>query len=230
MIHINFGKPMPIFPLDSVSLLPQQVVPLHIFEPRYRQMIERCLDSSGQLAMGVFSGDAWKLEYHGRPRLRRAVCVGHIVQHERLADGRFNVLIQGVCRAKIVREMPADGERLYREAMLEPIGNENAEADNLPEVRKRIEQLLHDGQIGKFTAAQPVLEWINNEEIPSAVLLELVTFALISEPAIRYRLLAEGDVGERANLIITELEHLDRMVKHARAQHPEKWPKGCSWN
>ena len=46
-IQVNFGRPMPVFPLDQVTLLPQQVLPLHIFEPRYRQMVTDALDGSG---------------------------------------------------------------------------------------------------------------------------------------------------------------------------------------
>ena len=52
-IRVNFNKPIPLFPLDSVVLLPQQVMPLHIFEPRYRQMVDEALDSVGQIAMAV---------------------------------------------------------------------------------------------------------------------------------------------------------------------------------
>jgi len=229
-IQVNFGRPLPLFPLDSVSLLPQQVLPVHIFEPRYRQMIEHSLDGAGQIAMCIFSGNAWKENYHGRPPLRRAVCIGQIVQHERLEDGRFNILMQGVCRAKLVRELPASEDRLYRVGMLEPVGLDYAGHEDLSHVRDEIGKLLIAGGLSKFSTARPVLEWLNNEEIPSAVLLELVTFAMITEPKLRYKLLAEPDAGVRSSLILAELEHLDRMVIQAKAQQPEDWPKGCSWN
>ena len=111
-VQVNFGKPIPLFPLDSAVLLPQQVLPLHIFEPRYRQMVERALDGAGQIAMAVFEGESWKQQYHGRPALRPAVCIGQIVQHERLPDGRYNIILQGVCRARISKESARDGERL----------------------------------------------------------------------------------------------------------------------
>lgn len=229
-IQVNFGKPMPLFPLDTVTLLPQQVVPLHIFEPRYRQMVERALDSSGQIAMAVFAGSSWKQQYHGRPSLRSAVCIGQIVQHEHLPDGRFNLLVQGICRARIIRELPPADDRLFRTALLEPLGVEQHDAPELPTIRTQIEHMLSKGELSNMTAAAHVLEWIGNDDIPSSMLLELVTFALIVEPSVRYRLLSEGDVSIRAGVIIEELEHLERMIHLARRQRPQDWPKGMSWN
>lgn len=221
---------MPIFPLDAPVLLPQQVLPLHIFEPRYRQMVEHCLDGAGQIAMAIFSGQDWKQKYHGRPPLRPAVCVGQIAQHERSPDGRFNILLQGVCRARIIREMPASEDHLYRTALLEPTGIEIAETESLGDARATIGELLSEGPLTKMNAAEPILEWLNNDDIPSGALLELVSFAIITEPRVRYQLLAESDAQTRADLIINELRHLSGLIERAESQHPEDWPKGCSWN
>ena len=60
----------------TCDLLPQQVIPLRIFEPRYKQMVEDVLDGTGQFAIAVFSGRRWKQEYHGKPPIRPAVCIG----------------------------------------------------------------------------------------------------------------------------------------------------------
>src|SRR5690349_21503961 len=121
-IQVDFGRPIPLFPLEAVTLLPQQLLPLHIFEERYRQMVDQALDGSGQLAMAVLKGEEQSKDLHGRPVIRPAVCIGQIVQHEKLFDGRYNLLIQGVCRARVVEEMPPEEGRLYRMAMLEPVG------------------------------------------------------------------------------------------------------------
>jgi uncharacterized protein len=229
-IQVNFGKPIPLFPLDTVVLLPQQVLPLHIFEPRYRQMVERALDGAGQIGMSVFRGNRWKQEYHGRPPLLPAVCLGQILQHEKLADGRYNIVLQGVCRARIVAELPASKERLYRQAMLEPVGVNSDDEDKLYGVRERLAGLLSEGPLTKFTAAEWVLERVHNEEIPTAALLELVSFTLVNDTRLRYKLLSEADAGVRADIIESELLNLQRLVRQAAAQRPESWPKGCSWN
>jgi Lon protease-like protein len=229
-VHVNFGRPMPVFPLDSVTLLPQQVLPLHIFEPRYRQMIDGALDASGQIAMAVFEGNAWPSEYAGRPPIRPAVCIGQIVEHEKLPDGRYNVFLQGVCRARIVRELEPDGERMYRAAVLEPLGLDDPNEAALDRFRRVLESDLAEGDLAALSAASTVLEYVQNEAVPSPALLELVAFALVQEPGARYRLLAEGDPDRRLDLVAGELDRLRTLVRRARAQRPEDWPKGLSWN
>lgn len=231
-ISVNFAKPVPLFPLDSVTLLPQQVLPLHIFEPRYRQMVEHVLDGSGQIAMAVFRGERWKQEYHGRPPLRPCVCIGQIIQHERLADGRYNLLLQGVCRAKIVDESPPSAERLYREAMLEPLSTPLAE-ETTPELdgmRRTVGRMLTDGPLTHFAAAEAVAEYADDEDVPTNAFFELIAFTLISDPEVRYRLLAESDALRRVGVVEDELRRLESLLRRAERQHPEQWPKGCSWN
>ncbi len=229
-IQVNFGKPMPIFPLEQVTLLPQQVLPLHIFEPRYRQMVTEALDGAGQIAMAVFAGDAWKQEYHGKPTIKPAVCVGQIVQHERLDDGRFNLLLQGVCRARVVEEKPLTAERPYRLAMLEPVGLESEAFLDLSGARTELEKLLSDGPLTRLRAAEPIVEYLRNEDYPTHALLELISFAVVTDPTLRYRLLAEGNAEERAKMIVSEMHHLESLLRRAEAQRPGEIPKGCSWN
>lgn len=221
---------MPLFALDAVSLLPQQALPLHIFEPRYRQMVECVLDGAGQFAMAVFSGTSWKQHYHGRPALRPAVCVGHIVQHEKLPDGTFNILVQGVCRARIVYELPPSAETLYREAVIEPIGSESIDQEHLQVSRDRLDDLLTNTSLRQLRAARPVLQFVRNGEVPTSAVLELVSFTLLSDQELRYRLLSEGDAAVRAGLIFGELSSLRDLIDRAQRQKPESWPKGCSWN
>lgn len=229
-IQVNFGRPLPLFPLDSATLLPQQILPLHIFEPRYRQMIGDALDGAGQIAMAVFKGDRWKLEYHGRPPIHEAVCIGQILQHEKLPDGRYNVILQGVCRARIVEESePAPG-RLYREALLEPVGIDEEAEQKLYGVRERLAELLAEGPLTRMTAAEWLSERIENESIPTSIILELVSFTLLTDKNVRYKLLAEGDAAERADLVESELVSLQSLLRRAESQHPEEWPKGMSWN
>lgn len=95
-IQVHFGKPMPLFPLGVVALMPQQVAPFHIFEPRYRQMIGDALDGSGQIAMATYdTSNLDEFDYSGDTMpLRPAVCVGQVFQHERLPDGHYNILLQ----------------------------------------------------------------------------------------------------------------------------------------
>src|SRR5690348_5554222 len=107
----------PLFPLPGVLLFPRAVLPLHIFEERYKQMTADVLRPGGhrQIAMALLR-PGWERDYYARPAIEPVVCVGTILSHERLPDGRYNLLLQGHTRARVVQE---SGEAPYRQAQLE---------------------------------------------------------------------------------------------------------------
>lgn len=221
---------MPVFPLPGLVLLPQQVIPLHIFEERYRSMVRDALDGAGQIAMGLFEGSRWKQDYHGRPPLRRAVCVGQIVHHDPLPDGRFNVLVQGVCRARIVGELPPREDRPYREAMLEPLEGGAPDEAGLEPMREWVEAQLDGGELRRLSCASELLEYVRNEDVPMNVLLELIAFTTLEGVEVRYGLLAEAELSRRAELVRSGLEKTRRLIRLADRQGADRWPKGVSWN
>src|SRR4051812_25493971 len=94
---------LPIFPLPGAVLLPHALVPLHIFEPRYRKMTSDCEAGLKLLALANVS-DERQLRRE-RPEVSRVVGVGMLVRVERLEDGRFNVVLRGVARARIRHEL-----------------------------------------------------------------------------------------------------------------------------
>lgn len=229
-IRVNFGKEMPLFPLATVAVLPQQVVPLHIFEPRYRQMIDHALDGPGQIAMAMYDPRSRAGESGKAGGIRKAVCVTQISQHEKLSGGRYNVLVQGICRAVVVKETAADDQTLYRRAMLEPIGLDDPDTEDLAGIRETIENTLRRPGLSKLIGVRPVLDFFNDERIPTTALLELVTFSMVHDAELRYRLLAEGDIEARSKILLSELSALAKLLALADRQAREPWPKGCSWN
>ncbi len=237
-IRVNFGRPMPLFPLDETLLLPHGVLPLHIFEPRYRQMVTDVLDGAGQIAMASFEGDRWREEYHGRPPLRPAVCVAQILREEKLPDGRFNILIQGMVRARIVEEEPADGERLYRSAMLSPVGMDEDAVDDeaLGVHREKLRELLSEPPLTKFVDAggasigEGLCQYIEREEIPTDVIFDLVGHWMVKAAKTRYALLEEADPVVRSGVVLKELEHVRSLLLRAEMQIDPAAPKGVRWN
>ena len=120
-----------LFPLRGLVFLPHCVLPLHIFEPRYRAMTADALAGDRRIAMALPSAD-------GDPApLHHAVCVGRIADEVRLPDGRFTFLLHGECRARILRELPM-GDRPYR----------TAEIETMPEVKDPARQQLRQVQRG----------------------------------------------------------------------------------
>src|SRR5687767_7158030 len=99
---------VPLFPLPSVVLFPRAVLPLHIFEDRYRAMTADALAGDKVVAMALLKA-GWEKSYYGRPAIEPVVCVGKILSHEKLPDGKYNFLLQGVQRARVIRENGAGG-------------------------------------------------------------------------------------------------------------------------
>ncbi|MCY2956932.1 MAG: LON peptidase substrate-binding domain-containing protein [Planctomycetota bacterium] len=101
------SSPVPMFPLPGFFLYPAQMLPLHIFEPRYRQMIDESLDGHGRIIIGT------ALSGGETPPVLAVAGLGEIIRHEKLPDGRYHVWLLGLTRVRI-EEAPSD--RLYRMA------------------------------------------------------------------------------------------------------------------
>jgi Lon protease-like protein len=111
---------IPIFPLPSVVLFPNVPLPLHIFEPRYRQMIGEALEGDRIIGM-VLLRPGYESDYDGTPAVYPTGCSGLITDVDRLDDGRYNLVLRGLDKFSIQREeLPAVG-RLYRNAVVTPI-------------------------------------------------------------------------------------------------------------
>src|SRR4051812_49304478 len=127
-----------LFPLPGVVLFPRAVLPLHIFEDRYRAMTADALRGDKLIAMALLK-PGWEKSYYGRPAIEETVCVGRIISHEKLADGKYNFLLQGVTPARVHRENQVQP---YRRAELKPVVcTEVSEAD-LEHQRRRLIDLF----------------------------------------------------------------------------------------
>lgn len=132
-----------IFPLSSVVLFPGVQTPLHLFEPRYRQMAEETLAGERRIGMvtvppehvGAMAGD---------PPVYPVGCGGRIAQHQKLPDGRFNIVLEGRERFRIVAETERPARRLYRVARIEPLADPypDEERGRVGELRQRIVALV----------------------------------------------------------------------------------------
>src|SRR6185436_5117887 len=100
-----------IFPLPDVALFPHAILPLHVFEPRYREMVRDCLAGDRKMAVAALA-PGYEADYHGRPAVRPVCGLGEVVAHDGLPDGRSNILLRGTSRVRIIEELPPD--RSYR--------------------------------------------------------------------------------------------------------------------
>ena len=230
-VCVNFSEPVALFPLPGVLLMPHAALPLHIFEPRYRQMVEHALRDDGgtrQFAMATLSMGPRDT---GRPsRVRDVVCVGHIAEHHRHPDGRFDLVLRGLCRARILELQEPDGERLYRQAMLGPLEMPDEVVNGLSGARRELRSLLAGTRLQRLHSARIVLPWLERDDLPCRVAIELVAYAMVKDEETRYAILSEGDANRRAGLVWRELKRMDRLLALADRQGSREWPKGMSWN
>ncbi|MFO0961749.1 MAG: LON peptidase substrate-binding domain-containing protein [Phycisphaerales bacterium] len=235
---IDYDQPIALFPLPAVSLLPHTLQALHIFEPRYRQMVRDALGDAGDeellgaapVAMATFAGESWQQDYAGAPPLRPIVCVGRIVRRQRLADGRFNIVLHGVARARILELHEPAGRRLYRMAELAPLERPLAPRPAMRRARAAMQQMLASPRIQRLEAAKQLLEWMGRSDVPMHAAVEVLGYAFIRDAETRYRLLSETDAYRRARIVRQELVELERLIAGAELQHPEEWPKGVAVN
>jgi uncharacterized protein len=132
---------LPLFPLENVVLLPEGVVPLHIFEPRYRQLMEDALASDRRIGMVAVRPER-SHELAGDPPLYEIGCAGFVAEHQRLADGRFHLLLRATHRFRIVSELPRDARRLYRVAEVEALEEQLGDSEAALRARDRVIELL----------------------------------------------------------------------------------------
>ena len=106
---------IPVFPLPNFVLFPGVQVPLHIFEPRYRQMVADVATSHRIIGIMMLKGE-WERDYHAFPDLYEIGCAGRISDLTRLPDGRFNLVLDGLAEFRVVREVR---DRQYRQAEIQ---------------------------------------------------------------------------------------------------------------
>jgi hypothetical protein len=111
-----------LFPLANVVLFPHVHCPLHVFEPRYRQMTADALAGARRIGMTTVHPEHVR-EIAGDPALFAIGCIGEIQESRRRDDGRYDLVLFGTQRFRIVEEMPRSGARLYRTARIEPIAD-----------------------------------------------------------------------------------------------------------
>ena len=131
---------VPLFPLPTTVFYPNTFLPLHIFEPRYRNMVTDALEGEGKIGM-ILLKTRWENDYNDSPEIMTVGCVGKIERHSQLPEGKYNILLSGLHRFRILQEI---GGKLYRQAqieILEEINNQNLTVDSLPIKKQVIENM-----------------------------------------------------------------------------------------
>ncbi|HEX9242966.1 MAG TPA: LON peptidase substrate-binding domain-containing protein [Anaeromyxobacter sp.] len=204
-----------VFPLHGVAVLPGTPAPFHVFEPRYRALVEDALAGDRILAVPGLFGKSDVLAL--RPPLRAICGAGIIEAVEKHEDGRFDLVLRGVARVRLLEERPQT--RLYREFKAELV------EDVLPEggaaaLSSRVEslrQIVFDlsTRLPSESGATQLAEAVAQMKDPSAI-ADLVAAAAVAEPDPRQKILEEADVGRRLDLVVGEVASVVLVLSRGR--------------
>jgi Lon protease-like protein len=205
---------VPLFPLPNVVLFPRAVLPLHIFEHRYRSMTADALSGGRLIAMALLK-PGWEKDYHGRPEIEQVVCVGNILTHEKLPDGKYNFLLSGLARARIVAEHDSHP---YRTAALEPLVEPAILEIDLAEERGRFEEVFRKPPFSQTTLAAQFQKMLV-EGVPTQVLADVAAFHLLEDLHAKQKLLEELDPRARVRALIHHLSAMTPLGQLLQGDH-----------
>jgi len=208
-------------------MFPYVVQPLHIFEPRYRAMVADALESDRLIAM-VLLRPGWEPNYDGAPPIHEVCCIGRITAEERLPDGRFNILLYGLRRARMIEELQTG--TLYRTArvvLLDDVYPSDGAAQR-DQARERLVDLLRQTDPKMSEAEQPLARLLDSR-IPLGAVADLVSYGLALPPAEKQQLLEELDVDTRVQRLIDHLKQ-GAALRDFRGQATTEFPPKFSVN
>jgi hypothetical protein len=196
---------IPVFPLPDVVLFPGVFLPLHIFELRYREMVKDSL--AGDRLIGVsLLRPGWDHDAEGRPAIYPIGCVGLISHVEELPDGRYNMVLRGVEKFRVVRE--EEQIRAYRRAAVDYFEERMTDADreSVRRQRHQLERLL--------TAVADAPEQTFPSNLSDEEVINALAQYLDLEPIERQALLEQDGVARRCGALIELLEMKELSTSH----------------
>ncbi len=194
---------LPIFPLPDVTFFPRTLLPLHVFEARYRAMVMDALARDRRLAV-VKLRPGYEATYAGKPAVHAVGGAGEIVSWERLATGRYNILLKGDCRIRLESEKPTD--TLYRIVTAERLDDMPPRTDTaarLARIRTACERLLR-----ALERPADLLDPALAEGQPPGAVADRVAAAVLPDAGLRQELLETLDVDRRLDRLATALGQL----------------------
>jgi Lon protease-like protein len=200
---------LPIFPLPTVVLFPGLRVPLHVFEPRYRQMTAAALEADRRIAMVTILPDEVN-EAAGDPALYGIGCAGSITDVREHPDGRYDILLAGEERVRLVSEEDRPAERLFRTAKIVRLADEQDPQDSnrIAVCRTRITHLVAALLNNSHENKRPRVSAETFESFDNTTFVNALATALPFAPIEKQGLLEEDSIADRYEKLAALIEFL----------------------
>jgi len=199
---------LPVFPLPNVVLFPGALLPLHVFEPRYRDLVRAIL--SGNKLMGVVRlQPGYENDYDGRPPVFDVCGVGSVIESTEHPDGRFDITLRGLARCRIVAELPP--RRAFREMHVEVLEDGFSDAGVTSAWQRKLISLW--ATLGPhLPESVRDLRALTRGAEGAGAYADRLAAALVGDPDGSQRLLAEVDPAERLRLLTEKLQQVHDSV------------------
>lgn len=220
----KFSGNLPLFPLSKIVLFPGARLPLHIFEPRYRQMVQDAEENQGLIGMACLRERRNRTDTGNSP-LHTVACLGQIRNLQQLPDGRYLLQLQGIQRIRIREELEVD--KPYRVARVELVPDiiNPLEPESVENLFQRAMDLFN--QVLQNLADLPGSLISIQKNIPAGLLLDVLSYYLPVDSLIKQRLLEENVVHQRARLLLRILSELARITPDDETVRLRIFPKPC---
>jgi uncharacterized protein len=220
---LGFPGSAALFPLPSAVFFPHVIFPLHIFEPRYRKMTVDALEGNRLIAMAQLKPGWEQLPEHQAPPIFEMVCLSKITAEEKLPDGRYYLVLQGLSRARVLRETPTDLP--YRIGELGPCRDSSEGLTDAED--QRVRELLLRGiqSLNPELAVSPMFVEALDRDLPLGVFCDVLAHALRFNPIPMQGLLEELNVRRRSQLLWDAIRAELSRQETAPVHYPPKFSR-----
>ena len=202
----DFNGEVRLFPLPDLVLFPSSVLPLHIFEARYREMTREALEEDQLITMATQRSTEGENEKP--PEVAKGVCIGRIVAHEKLVNGRYHLVLAGLQRALISHEI--DTSAPFRRAIVQLVEEDQERAGEaralVAELARRIAPAL--------PSARPFIEKLQFDNVSLTTFTDVVAFHLPLATELKLQLLVDGNPHSRAQTLLENFAGTSTEGKH----------------
>jgi len=196
---------VPIFPLPDTVFFPHTYLPLHVFEPRYKTLVADAL--AGDKMMGVVQlRPGWHDDYFGAPAVYKIMGVGKIIEAERLEDGRYDILLEGMYRTQLRQEIEGETYRRAEVDIVEDVIRPGLETEvrDVHDILLRIYEKLSDA----LPEGMAILPGVKVQDLDPGTLVDVMSSLLVDDAYERQSLLAEPDVARRQQLLRVQIRNM----------------------
>ena len=211
---------VPLFPLPSTVFYPNTSLPLHIFEPRYRSMVEEALNGKGEIGI-ILLKPGWESDYQGTPEIMATGCVGKIERHSKLPEGKYNILLSGRYRFRILNEIEGKIYRQAEVAFLKEINDQDLTTKTSPIKEQLIRVMqLYLKNLPDETKVEQTLDLESCRKL--AEFVDKLTHQFDLPPNKMQEFLEQQDVQKRANSLYSLIEFKNQLIQISKNMKDKK--------